>query len=248
MYNPFSLKNKNIFIAGASSGIGKETAIECAKLGAKLVISGRNKDRLRNTLDILEGCNHKMVIADLLNKEELLSLVDEVEPFDGLVISVGIRLVSPFIFDNRKKLDKVFNSNFFVPIELIRLLVKYKKIKKNSSIVLVSSVGGVFVTTSGSSIYDASKAALNSMMKSCAKELSVKKIRVNSVNPGLVDTPLIHIGDTMKEEQIKSTLKDYPLGRHGKPIDIAHGIIYLLSDASSWVTGITLRIDGGLVI
>lgn len=133
------------------------------------------------------------------------------------------------------------------PIELLRLLVKKKKLADKSSVVFVSSIAGSGSFNIGNSIYGSSKAALNSMMKFCAVELAKKQIRVNCICPGMIDTPLIHNG-SLSEEQLQKDMETYPLKRYGTPNDIANGAIYLLSDASSWITGHTLVIDGGKTI
>lgn len=247
MYNPFSLEGKTILITGASSGIGKETAIQCSKLGAKLIITARNEERLNKTLSLLDGEGHRVIIAELTNLLDVEQLINKIGSINGVVLCAGKGTTSPFPFSTRDKYEEVFNINFFAPIELLRLLVKKKKIIKDSSVVFVSSIGGVESFQFGNGVYGASKAALNSTMKFCAKELATKKIRVNSVNPGMVNTNLIQ-GGTITEEQHKLDMEKYPLRRYGEPIDIAHGIIYLLSDASSWVTGHSLVIDGGYTI
>ena len=246
-YNPFSLKGKTILVTGASSGIGQATAIECSKLGASLVITGRNKDRLQETFSQLEGDSHMSIPAELTNQEDVSNLISSLPSLDGLVLCAGIGMTRPFPFCTRDQLDNVYNVNFFAPTELFRLLVKKKKMNKNSSVVCVSSVAGIKSYNKGNGIYGSSKAALNSIMKFCAIELAPKKIRVNSVNPGMVNTKLIQEG-TITEEQFQLDMEKYPLKRYGEPIDIAHGIIYLLSDASSWVTGHSLVIDGGYTI
>jgi len=247
MYNPFSLKGKTILVTGASSGIGQETAIQCSKFGAKVFITARNEERLKETMSQFEGEGHQMIMAELTNQEDIERLVGEVPALQGLVLSAGKGTTSPFPFSTRDKYDEIFNVNFFAPVELLRLLVKKKKLEKGSSVVFVSSIGGVKSFQLGNGIYGASKAALSSTMKFCAKELATKKIRVNSVNPGMVNTKLIQ-GGTISEEQHKLDMEKYPLKRYGEPEDIAYGIIYLLSDASSWVTGHSLVIDGGYTI
>lgn len=245
MYNPYSLKNKTILITGASSGIGQATAIECSKMGARLIVTGRNEARLNETIASLEGEQHTSILADLTQPEDIELLVGQINNIDGLVLCAGAVATYPFMFVTRDKLDNIFNINFFSPIELLRMLVKKKKLTRSSSVVFVSSVGGVYAVTPGNSIYGASKNALHAMMRSCALELSGKKIRVNSVNPGMVETPLIKI-EAFSKEDIEKDLSKYPLGCYGRPNDVAHGIIYLLSDASSWVTGTALVIDGGV--
>ena len=247
MYNPFSLQGKNILVTGASSGIGQETAVQCSKLGAKVIVTARNEERLNETLSQMEGDGHRIVLAELTQQADLEKLVDAIDSLNGVVLCAGKGMTSPFPFSTKEKFDTVFEINFFAPVELLRLLVKKKKLAKESSVVFVSSVGGNFSFNVGNGVYGASKAALNSTMKFCAKELAVKKIRVNSVNPGMVNTKLIQ-GGTISEEQHRIDMEKYPLKRYGEPEEIACGIIYLLSDASSWVTGHSLVIDGGLTI
>jgi NAD(P)-dependent dehydrogenase (short-subunit alcohol dehydrogenase family) len=133
------------------------------------------------------------------------------------------------------------------PILLTQKLLKKKKISKGGSIVFTSSIGGVMVSTIGNTMYGVSKGGLNAFMKGLALEMASNGIRSNSVNPGFVDTKILSSG-TISEEQLKENMSKYPLGRFGKPEDIAHAIIYLLSDASSWVTGHTLVIDGGVIL
>lgn len=246
-YNPFSLEGKTVLVTGASSGIGQETAIQCSKMGAKVIVTARNEDRLKETLSQLEGEGHSMFIAEQTQQVELEKLVGSIDVLNGVVLCAGKGMTSPFPFSTRDKYDTIFEVNFFAPIELLRLLVKKKKLEKDSSVVFVSSIGGVDSFQMGNGVYGASKAALNSTMKFCAKELAAKKIRVNTVNPGMVNTKLIQ-GGAISEEQHKMDMEKYPLKRYGEPEDIAYGIIYLLSDASSWVTGHSLVIDGGVTI
>ena len=243
-YNPFSLEGKTILVTGASSGIGQETAIQCSKMGAKVIVTARNEERLQETLSRLEGEGHQIILAEMTNSEDLELLVGKVGELNGVVLCAGKGMTSPFLFSTRDKYDEVLNVNFYAPIELLRLLVKKKKLAKDASAVFVSSLGGNYVFSPGNGVYGASKAALNATMKYAARELAPKKIRVNSVNPGMVNTKLIQ-GGAISEEQHKLDMEQYPLKRYGEPEDIAFAIIYLLSDASSWVTGHSLVIDGG---
>lgn len=246
-YNPFSLEGKTILVTGASSGIGRATAIECSKMGAKVIITARNEERLNETLSQMEGNGHTAILAEQTNVEQVTNLVASVPDLDGLVLCAGKGMTLPFQFCKRKKYDDIFNVNFFAPIELLRLLVKEKKLLLNSSVVFVSSIGGVTSFSVGNEIYGASKAAINATMKFCARELATKKIRVNCVNPGMVNTKLIQNG-AISDEQKKINMELYPLKRYGEPEEIAYGIIYLLSNASAWVTGHSLIIDGGVTI
>ena len=245
--NPFSLQDKTILVTGASSGIGKCTAIECSKMGANVILTARNVERLTETLSMMESENHKIVVCDQTIEEQIEGLVKEIVKIDGLFLCSGIGKTLPFQFCSKDKFNEVYNVNFFAPIELLRLLVKKKKLADKASVVFVSSVAGSGSFNIGNSVYGSSKAALNSMMKFCAVELAKKQIRVNCICPGMIDTPLIHNG-SISEEQLQKDMDTYPLKRYGTPNDIANGAIFLLSDASSWITGHTLVIDGGKTI
>ena len=242
-YNPFTLAGKTILVSGASSGIGKAIAIECSKMGANVILTARNKERLEETLSQCE--EGKIVPANLVEQEDIENLVNSVPTLDGVVLCAGKGLTLPFNYATRDKFDSIFDINFFSTIETLRLLSKKKKLNKGCSVVFIVSIGGTYRFTVGNSIYGASKAALRSMIHFCSQELSSKLIRVNGIYPGMVETPLIHKG-TLTEEQLKEDMSHYPLKRYGKPEEIAYGAIYLLSDASAWVTGQDLVIDGGI--
>lgn len=249
-YNPFSLRGKTILVTGASSGIGKATAVECARMGANLIVTARNEERLNATLaalDVESGQKHKAVIADLLVAEQMEKLIVESGKIDGLVLCSEKGLTLPFQFSSRDKFDDIFETNFYAPVELMRVLYKKKQINKEGSVVILASLGGTEVFSGGNCIYGASKAALNSVMKFCAKEFAPRKVRVNGICPGMVDTPLIHRG-TVSEEQLQEDMKRYPLKRYGRPEDIAYNAVYLLSDASAWMTGHAMVLDGGMSI
>lgn len=242
--SPFHLTGKKILVTGASSGIGCCTAVECSKLGARLIITGRDEDRLNQTLDQLAHSGHTALKADLTSKEDLEALINGIDKIDGMVMCAGKGMMVPVQFSTHEKFLDIFDCNFFYPAELLRLLIKKKKLGKNSSVVVVSSMGGTHFYTVGNGIYGASKAALDSYMKFCARELAPKGIRVNTVLPAMIDTPLIHRG-TVTEEEHEKDAQTYPLKRYGRPEDVAYAIIYLLSDASEWVTGTGIVIDGG---
>lgn len=246
-YNPFSLEGRTILVTGASSGIGRTTAIWCSRMGARLIVTGRNQERLDEVLAALDGSGHQAIAADLTQPEQMEHLLELLPVVDGVVLCAGQGTVVPFKMADRKKLDPIFEINYFAPVELLRLLLKKKKLAAGASVVFVSSIGGVDSITVGNSIYGASKAALNSAMRFCALELAPKKIRVNSVCPGMVNTKLIQ-GGAVTEEQHQADMQKYPLKRYGEPEDIANGIVYLLSNASSWVTGHSLVIDGGYTV
>lgn len=244
-YNPFSLAGKTILVTGASSGIGRACAVEASKLGAIVIVCGRNRERLEQTMALLEGDRHTVFEGDLLEQETIERLVRDVPVLDGVVMSAGKGLTMPFQFCKRELFDDVFNINFFSPIEQLRQLTKKRKINKDGSVVMIISIAGTGRRSVGNAVYGSAKAALQSMVQYTALELAPMKIRVNGICPGMVNTPFLQNG-TLTEEQFKKDMATYPLKRYGEPEDIAHGAAYLLSDASSWVTGTSLVIDGGI--
>lgn len=244
--SPFNLKNKTILITGASSGIGRSTAIVCSQMGARLFITGRNKDKLQDTLNHLEGNEHNFFCADLSKTEELNNLIEHSPEIDGLVNNAGIAEIAPVNFITQEKLHNVFEINTYAPIFLLEGLLKNKKIKNGASIVFTSSIAGNFVFPFGHSMYSASKAAVNAFARNAALELAKKNIRVNNVCPGMIETDFIH--GILSPKMLEEDAKKYPLKRYGKPEEVAYGIVYLLSDASSFVTGTELLIDGGYTL
>ena len=245
-YNPYSLKGKTVLVTGASSGIGRATAIECSKMGALVVVTARNEDRLKETLDALEGKGHKMILCDLTNENELNNLVEECPELEGLVCNAGINKLAPIRMLKEADMSSIFAVNTFSPIILLQKLTKKKKIKDDASVVFTSSISGIGAAAVGESMYIASKGAISAFVKAAALEYSKKGIRVNAVCPGMVKTDMSYAYELNEGEN--EDLKNYPLGRYAAPEDIAWGIIYLLSNASSWVTGTNMIIDGGLTI
>jgi NAD(P)-dependent dehydrogenase (short-subunit alcohol dehydrogenase family) len=250
MYNPFSLEGKTVLVTGASSGIGRGIAVECSKMGAKVVINGRNKERLLKTFDQLEGEGHIQIVADLSKQEDIERLANEVPELNGFVNSAGIPKICPVKRIDRQTLEEIMNVNAFGPILLTSQLLRKKKLQKKSSIVLIASISGVCMANTGEGPYAATKAALAGYTKTAAFELAAQGTRVNTICPGLVPTEILTLSNEMfSEDQLKETMYGrYPLKRVGTPEDIANGAIYLLSDASSWVTGINLVIDGGYTV
>lgn len=242
-FNPFTLEGKTILVTGASSGIGQATAIECSKMGAKVVVTGRNSERLQKTFSQLEGDGHLQVVADLNIEADIAHLVEICPALDGLVNNAGRGKSKPVNFINFEDLQDVYQTNLFGVVLLTKMLLKKKKIIKGGSIVFTSSISS-YMTAPGLSIYASSKAAVTAYMRTCAIELGPKGIRANAVLPGMVETKLINSG-TYTDEDKKADLNLYPLGRYGAPDDIAHAMVFLLSDASAWITGTELVVDGG---
>jgi len=246
MYNPFSLEGKTILVTGASSGIGRSTAIECSRLGATVILTGRNEERLTETLNLLEvsGNKHFSIAADLTQQASIAELVSNLPQLDGCVNNAGIGKTTPVQFISENDLEHIFHLNCFAPILLTKELVRKKKLYNSSSLVFVLSIAGNFNILPGNSIYGSAKTGLSAFVKYAALELAGKGIRCNSVSPGMINTPFIQ-NQAYSEEDKQKDMSFYPLKRYGEPIEVAHAIIYLLSDAASWVTGTNLVIDGG---
>ena len=241
-YNPFSLQDKVILITGAAGGIGRATSVECAKLGARLILTDINEDGLVETLHLLEGSGHCYHVANLISQEDLDGLVTALPQLDGFVSNAGVTKPTPVKFINKEDMERIMSINTFAPIYLTQRLLKKKKFNTGASLVFTVSVGGVFTTAPGNAMYGASKGALQVFVKNVALE-GAPRIRCNSVNPGMVNTNLA--GRSYSDEDRAKDMETYPLKRYGEPKDVALAIVYLLSDASSWVTGHALVIDGG---
>lgn len=246
-YNPYSLENKIILITGASSGIGRATALECSRMGARVILTGRNKERLEDVHKNLSNHENQppYIIADLNKDEDLDKLCSLDVKLDGVFLNAGISINVPIAFITREKLMDIFNANTFSQILLTKRLVKNKLLKKNASLVFTASVSGNNTVTAAHEMYSATKAAITGFMRNAALDLAPRGIRVNAVNPGMINTPMVHSGK-YSDEQLRKDMSNYPLGRFGEPEEVAHGVIFLLSDASKWITGHSLVIDGGL--
>ena len=247
MYNPFSLENKKILVTGASSGIGKAIAIECSKMGARVIITGRNEERLAETYKELVGEHPAYIVADLTKEEDIEHLVALTDSLNGLVNCAGLTIPKPFKFLQESDIETVMTVNFNAPLLLTQRLVKKKKLEKGASVVFISSISGTKVSYIAGSIYSASKGAINGLCKGLALELASQQIRVNTVVPGMVETNIVSGGE-IAEEQLEIDSQKYPLKRYGKPEEVAYAVVYLLSGASGWVTGSNLLIDGGYTL
>lgn len=247
---PFSLKGRKILITGASSGIGKATAKLAAAMGAVCVINGRDETRLNTTLAELKGEGHKAMPMPLTSekcKELVINTVSLVGPLDGFVHCAGIEKTMPFRMTELSDLHEIMSVNLDAFWEITRELVKKKNHDPETlSIVGISSVAGQY-GASGNTAYAASKGALISLIKSLASEYAGQKIRFNCVCPGYVETPML---DNIKrlyktEEEFERAIVRKHALELGKPEDVAAAVAYLLSDASRWVTGSVMNVDGG---
>lgn len=242
-YNPFSLSGKVILVTGAAGGIGRAVASECAKMGAKLVLTDIVKPNLEEALKALEGEGHVCFVADMTRQDELDALVAAIPNLDGMVSNAGITKPAPVKFINREDMERIMSINTLAPIYLTQKLLRKKKFNVGGSLVFTVSIGGVYTTAPGNAMYGASKGALQVFVKNVALE-SAPRLRCNSINPGMVNTGLVKGGIYSDDDKAKD-LNTYPMHRYGEPRDVALAAVYLLSDASSWVTGHSLIIDGG---
>ena len=242
-FNPFSLQNKTILVTGASSGIGQGIALLCSKMGAIVVINGRNEVKLQNTLAQMEGKDHLIVQGDLTNFADMPDLVSKMPKLDGIVhcAGVGSRVICKMMQES--DLDQTMTINFKAPVMLQTELLKQKKVNKNGSIVFIASMAQDSPSI-GNALYAASKSAIISYAQCLQLELAPRLIRVNCISPAMVWTDLIFKGG-ITEEQLQEDEKKYPLKRYGRPEDIANLAVYLLSDASSWMGGSNVKITGG---
>lgn len=243
-FNPFSLKGKTVLVTGASSGIGRETAIVCSKMGAIVIASARNAVRLADTLNQLEGEGHRVIAADLACQDQIDKLASETPELDGIVHCAGIGDRTLLKMTREKDIERVMKANFDGPVLLQRALLKKKKVRSSSSIVFIAS-RAPFAPTPGNGLYAASKGALIAYAKVLGLELANQLIRVNCICPAMVWTELVQRDAELTGADYHKAEKLYPLKRYGKPEDIANLVVYLLSDASSWMTGSCIDITGG---
>lgn len=216
-------------------------------MGATVILSGRNQKRLEETFSQLEGEGHIIICGDLSNQEGIDNLISRCPVLNGCVHSAGIPKIGNVKPILRKDLEEIVQINEITPILLTSGLLKKKKIQKQSSIVFIASLSGVFIANAGDSLYSTTKGAISGFAKGAAIELASQGIRVNTLCPGLTPTNILNLSNELfsEEQLLDSTKEKFPMKRLGRPADIAFAAIYLLSDASSWVTGINMKIDGG---
>ena len=243
--DPFSLAGKRILVTGASSGIGRQIAISCSQMGAELVISGRNAERLGSTIAKLEGEHHLQIVADLTRQEDLDRVLNECGVVNGVVHAAGISKLVPFRLISRQHMEEMFSSNTFAPMLLTKGLLAKKRISANGSILFVSSAGS-HVGPMATGAYAASKSALLGLMRTLALEVAKQGIRANCVAPGYVRTPML---DDLGQSggNMADLLKLAPLGL-GEPEDVAYAAVFYMSDASRWITRNYFIVDGGLTV
>lgn len=241
--NPFSLEGKNILVTGASAGIGRRIAIMCSEMGGTVIMTGRNEGRLQETRAQLAGDDHLVLSGDLTKEEDRCRIAQSMPKLDGIVHCAGIGHMKMCKQIDQNDLDTVMGINFIAPVLLQKELLSSKLVNKNASIVFISSIA-VVKPNVGNAVYSASKGAITSYANCLALELAPRQIRVNTVEPAMVWTDLVY-GNGLGDEELKADMEKYPLKRYGEPEDVAGLVVYLLSDASQWMTGSHIQITGG---
>ena len=247
--NLFTLQGKTVLITGGAGGIGVATARTCVAMGARVILTDIREDALHEAISSLPspsgGGENLSFLADLTKQEEIDALVNFCPQLDGLVCNAGVMKLTLTQFITQEELVRIQRINLNAPILLTRTLLKKKKITRGGSIVFTASAAGAYRVSPGNAIYATTKCGIDAFIRTVALEFGPKGIRCNSVNPGMVETPLI---GSFTEEEKNREMQNYPLRRFAKPEDIANGIVYLLSDAASFVTGTALKIDGGMTL
>ncbi|MEI8005613.1 MAG: SDR family oxidoreductase [Bacteroidota bacterium] len=249
MENQFSLQGKNILISGASSGIGRCVAVFCSRAGANVLMLGRDESTLNETLEMLKPARHALAVIDLNN---FSSYTDVIAPFVenngkiyGIVHSAGLEFSGPYNLTKPQNFQNIFNINAVAGFELARIVAsKFADSEAGGSYVFISSIRALFGVEFATA-YSASKGAVIAASRSLSLELAKKHIRVNTISPSLVLTPLLEkYFESLHEDTIRKMKEQHPLG-FGMPEDVANACIYLLSDASRWMTGNNIILDGG---
>jgi len=245
MTHSFSLAGRTVLVTGATAGLGRQTAISVAQMGARTVITGRNEERLAATLAELEGSGHLAIPADLVSESAREEFVGKLPALDGLVHCAGVTLLHPFKFSDERRYREVYAINVEAPLFVTQRLFKNRLINNGASIVFIASLGA-FIGARGHSIYAGSKAAIVGIARVLAHELSGNGIRVNCLSPGMVKTEVVTgFANQVSAEVVAADEARYPLG-YGTPEDVANTVVFFLSPASKWITGTNLIMDGGL--
>lgn len=247
MITPFHLHGKTILITGATSGIGSQAAIRISEMGGNVVLSGRDSNRLNEIATKCANDKTQIIAADISTPDGRDQLAKSLPQIDGLVNCVGTVHPFPVRFLDQQKMDQTLNVNFEAPVLMTSSILKEKKLNPESSLVYLSSISS-FRPQRGAAMYGASKAAIESFVKVLAQELHAQKIRVNSIAPAMVKTPMYDRAEEMvSKDEMDAHVSKYLLGV-GYPDDVANAIIFLLSPASRWITGINLILDGGILL
>ena len=242
-FNPFTLNGKTVLVTGASSGIGRGIAIACSKMGATVILNGRSQHKLKETLVQLCEGEHKIMAADLTDSDSVRQMTSTMPNLDGVVHCAGIGQRVLCKLATETDVDAIMDTNFKAPALLQTELLRQKKVNKGASIIFIASIA-TWSPSIGNAFYSASKGAIVSYANCLCLELAPRKVRVNCISPAMVWTDLV-LQEGVDEELLREDERKYPLKRYGTPEDVANLAIYMLSDASSWMTGSNVKISGG---
>jgi NAD(P)-dependent dehydrogenase (short-subunit alcohol dehydrogenase family) len=243
------MDGRTVLVTGASSGIGRETAVMLSELGARVILSARSEERLAETRRQLTGEGHAVEAMDLGQADGIPAwirrIVERHGPLSGLVHSAGIQQTMPIQLLTPERIASVMHVNVTSAIILVRAFRQKGCAAARASLVLISG-GTAIVGRPGISVYSASKAALMGFVKSAALELATADgMRLNCVAPAYVETEMVQkLRDSLTPEQFAAIEQLHPLGL-GRPRDVAGAIAYLLAETGRWITGTTLIVDGG---
>lgn len=250
MTNIMDFTGKKYIVTGASSGMGRATAILLAKMGATIILASRNKEKLQETLNMMQGDNHIIYPVDLGKEDDLTDLFETAicdgNKLDGFVHCAGVATILPINMIKRKQMDECMSVNFYSFMEMARLFSKRKYRNDKGSIVVVSSIV-VRRPAKCQTIYAATKGAINAAVQALAFEMAEKNIRVNCIMPASTDTAMMRDAFKSPYQDIENDIKKYQILGMTQPEEIANYIMFLLSDASSAVTGREFYADGGML-
>lgn len=247
MFRDDCLEGRRVFVTGASSGIGRAVAVALSRVGATLVLNGRDETRLAETHATLSGGGHRLAPGALTDADAAAALIKEAAvdgAFDGIFHAAGAFAVLPLKITKQSHLDGMFDASVFGAYGLGRAASNKAVLANGGSIVFMSSVAGEH-GSAGLTAYAGAKAAVLGLTRALALELAPRLIRVNAVAASTVETEMHE--RTMENAQmdyVAMNLARHPLG-FGKPSAIDDVVTFLLSDASTWITGATVAVDGG---